>query len=411
MRVDERADRSARLLGAEAVTIGEEVLFRSDRYAPDTDAGRTLIAHELSHVEYQGRVGSVFPQRSVAGNILSVQFTEEMAKAMTDEELGQQMQILRAHLQVHPDDRGPAENLAVLEQVAYGRQGTGAPAPPVASPGPSPITVPAAPKAISNAPAAGPDAPVPSPLKLPDEGVEMPWVGKGGTNSSELGYLRDPVYFWQRFQSLYPQEVSPANRALIASGASPIVDQTWLSFHPEHGAYAGQTLEHHHVGQGSWAVPIPEDLHDAYTVFHPQRRVVGTPAGGTRPLPPRPTGAEHQAEIDRHVQQGRIRGPGITTENPPVAPTIPPGSELAGVPADKLGPVTPDAVPAPAPGSAGGGTSTVPAAEGETPHVAGPTGMPSVGGLVSVAAANALAGWPSPGCSTRCSRKTGPPPW
>ena len=73
-----------------------------------------------------------------------------------------------------------------------------------------------------------------------------------------------------------------------------------------------------------------------------------------------------------------------------MAPTIPPGSELAGVPADKLGPVTPDV--APAPGSAGGRTSTVPGTEGETPHATGSTGTPSVGGLVGVAAANALAG-------------------
>ena len=181
------------------------------------------------------------------------------------------------------------------------------PAPPVAAPGPSPITVPTTPKAISNAPAPGPDAPLPSPLKLPDEGVEMPWVGKGGTNSSELGYLHDPVYFWQRFQSLYPQEVSPTNRALIASGASPIVDQTWLSFHPEHGSYAGQTLEHHHVGQGSWAVPIPEGLHDAYTVFHPQAARRRHPV---RRYPP------PSATADRGRAPGRDRPPRPTGTHP-----------------------------------------------------------------------------------------------
>ena len=60
-----------------------------------------------------------------------------MAETMTDDELDQQMQLLRAHLEGEPGDQGAAENLAVLENVAQVRQGTAqqtsqpaAPAPP-----------------------------------------------------------------------------------------------------------------------------------------------------------------------------------------------------------------------------------------------------------------------------------------
>jgi hypothetical protein len=135
MRYDASADRSARLLGAEAVAFGDEILFRSNRYEPRTERGRALIAHELTHVAHQRQTGHFRPQRLVGGDVLSVQFTRAMAEAMTDDELPQQMNILRAHLQENPEDAGAAENLSVLESVAYERQGTARQAPgPEAAP-------------------------------------------------------------------------------------------------------------------------------------------------------------------------------------------------------------------------------------------------------------------------------------
>jgi len=173
--------------------------------------------------------------------------------------------------------------------------------------------------------------PATSPLSLPAEGVDMPWVGKG-TPSSELGYLRDPAYFWSHFQGAYGDRLSPANQTRITNGQAPIVDSTWVRYYPQHAAYLGETLEHPHVGQGSRAVPLPETLHDAYTVFHPQRRVVGTPTGGAQELPPRPTRQHTEAEISRHVTEEHIRGSGITPESPPSAPAVPVSSEVAGLP-------------------------------------------------------------------------------
>ncbi|WP_257389598.1 DUF4157 domain-containing protein, partial [Tahibacter caeni] len=47
---DTAAARSARDLGAQAWTTGNDIVFGAGRYAPQTSAGRALIAHELAHV-------------------------------------------------------------------------------------------------------------------------------------------------------------------------------------------------------------------------------------------------------------------------------------------------------------------------------------------------------------------------
>jgi proteasome lid subunit RPN8/RPN11 len=51
------AATSARSLGATAYTVGRDVLFGAGRYAPHTDPGRSLVAHELAHVIQQERGG------------------------------------------------------------------------------------------------------------------------------------------------------------------------------------------------------------------------------------------------------------------------------------------------------------------------------------------------------------------
>ena len=48
-----KADESARSINAQAYTVGTDVVFRADRYAPETDAGRRVLAHELTHVVQQ----------------------------------------------------------------------------------------------------------------------------------------------------------------------------------------------------------------------------------------------------------------------------------------------------------------------------------------------------------------------
>lgn len=51
---DPEANRLATQLQARAFTVGSDIFFASGTYAPDSDNGRELLAHELAHVVQQG---------------------------------------------------------------------------------------------------------------------------------------------------------------------------------------------------------------------------------------------------------------------------------------------------------------------------------------------------------------------
>ena len=49
----ETAAESARGLGARAYTVGGDIVFGGGQYSPGTQAGRMVLAHELTHVVQQ----------------------------------------------------------------------------------------------------------------------------------------------------------------------------------------------------------------------------------------------------------------------------------------------------------------------------------------------------------------------
>jgi hypothetical protein len=53
IHADEKAAESARMMNAQAYTVGNHVVFDTGEYAPDTAAGQKLLAHELAHVAQQ----------------------------------------------------------------------------------------------------------------------------------------------------------------------------------------------------------------------------------------------------------------------------------------------------------------------------------------------------------------------
>jgi hypothetical protein len=53
VHADSRAAESANAVNAAAYTVGRQVVFGAGRYAPETTAGRKLLAHELTHVIQQ----------------------------------------------------------------------------------------------------------------------------------------------------------------------------------------------------------------------------------------------------------------------------------------------------------------------------------------------------------------------
>jgi hypothetical protein len=59
-----RAAESARDVNARAYTVGDDIVFDSGEYAPDTPGGRRVLAHELTHVAQQSE-GDAVVQRKV----------------------------------------------------------------------------------------------------------------------------------------------------------------------------------------------------------------------------------------------------------------------------------------------------------------------------------------------------------
>jgi hypothetical protein len=53
VHTDDAAHHSAASVNAHAYTVGSNIVFQRDRYDPGSDAGRTMLAHELTHVVQQ----------------------------------------------------------------------------------------------------------------------------------------------------------------------------------------------------------------------------------------------------------------------------------------------------------------------------------------------------------------------
>ncbi len=96
-------------------------------------------------------------------------------------------------------------------------------------------------------------------LKL-DKLIKMPKKYKGSSGTSK-GFLRDKNMFWQKYKKKFPADFSPRNLLRIKHRKSPVVDRQWMKHHKDHSPFNGQKIEHHHLGHGSFAVPLPKGLH------------------------------------------------------------------------------------------------------------------------------------------------------
>jgi hypothetical protein len=82
VHTDGRAAASAEALDARAYTVGDQIVFGAQQYAPGTSAGRHLLAHELAHVVQQ-RGGAAGLQRQPVGQAPA---STESRAATTDEQ-------------------------------------------------------------------------------------------------------------------------------------------------------------------------------------------------------------------------------------------------------------------------------------------------------------------------------------
>ena len=75
------------------------------------------------------------------------------------------------------------------------------------------------------------------------------------------GGIRNAKQFWEMWIDKYPETLSIKNQERISVNKVPLTDSHWVSHFPEHQSYLGKKLEHHHLDQGSLAVPLPDELH------------------------------------------------------------------------------------------------------------------------------------------------------
>lgn len=59
IHTDATAQQHTAALGAKAVTVGQDIYFDKDQYAPETPAGRELLAHEVAHAAQQQHAAPV----------------------------------------------------------------------------------------------------------------------------------------------------------------------------------------------------------------------------------------------------------------------------------------------------------------------------------------------------------------
>jgi cell wall-associated NlpC family hydrolase len=120
---DSQAHQLARSVNAVAFTVGQEVVFGAGAYAPESDTGRRLLAHELTHVIQQGAaagrmqrlirtpypwLGIITP--AIGARIRSSPDSSDPANILDAIPRGQTVQVLSASgnwLQVESRYRGP----------------------------------------------------------------------------------------------------------------------------------------------------------------------------------------------------------------------------------------------------------------------------------------------------------------
>jgi hypothetical protein len=295
VHADAKAAESAAAVKARAYAVGQHVVIGEGQptHAP-TSASRHLLAHELAHVVQQSRGGSVLDLTPSAPH-------EREAHAAA-----------RAVATGQP-------RIRVMSSTGVGLARDEASSTPVLST---------------------------NPLNFPEQVIEMPW--RGVTDKSNVqGYLRDSKYFWEHYVSNknWAVHLSRDNQTLISSGDSPIVDDTWIRHNPQHAPYKGDKLIHHHIGQGSRTVAIPETLHRAHNVLHQKQQTVGTPTTTTKTPDPVPADRT-ETNVRKHSKQGpgskpaKIRGLGISGETPPPVGDIPPSSAMSGMSPEELRPAS-----------------------------------------------------------------------
>ena len=111
---DALAARSAQDVNAHAYTVGDHIVFGAGQFSPDTQDGRRLIAHELTHVIQQTAPRSLHSlsggrSTALASGLISPNSTigsQAVPKTLGSQPGTSAMPLEEKHLQRRPDDPG-----------------------------------------------------------------------------------------------------------------------------------------------------------------------------------------------------------------------------------------------------------------------------------------------------------------
>ncbi|MGH9963102.1 MAG: DUF4157 domain-containing protein, partial [Pyrinomonadaceae bacterium] len=108
VHTDPLASESARAVSAQAYTVGEDLVFAPGQYAPETESGNALLAHELTHVVQQSAHG--------AGSMQNAKAISDPTDAAEEEANSAVNQVLSGDaVQVHQSPNAALHALSDLE--------------------------------------------------------------------------------------------------------------------------------------------------------------------------------------------------------------------------------------------------------------------------------------------------------
>lgn len=118
VHTDAAAHESAASVNAHAYTVGSNVVFQRDRYDPGSTQGKTMLAHELTHVTQQ-RAGEVDGTPTAGGISISDPSDrfERAAVANADRVMSNPLPATQTSAVQRDDVRGPEGGLAQVVPV------------------------------------------------------------------------------------------------------------------------------------------------------------------------------------------------------------------------------------------------------------------------------------------------------
>ncbi len=101
--------------------------------------------------------------------------------------------------------------------------------------------------------------------------IDTSQFSSGKTTSGAGGGRRNSSQFWKAWEKQVPESLSPANAMRAMDGLAPKIDSVWVKTFPEHAAFSGYPLIHHHVNFGAYAMPVPASTHTSSSgIWHLQ---------------------------------------------------------------------------------------------------------------------------------------------